>query len=225
MTNAGIPDVALIDNTSQRLPCALVLDGSGSMGGQKIDKLNAGLQVLEQELKNDPVASQRVQLLVIQFGGDNEVQVVADWTDAMSFTAPQLRANGLTPMGDAVRLAMAKLEEQKARYRSNGIAYNRPWLFLLTDGEPTDPDWQSAAAESRAAEQSGKMVVFGIGAGADANLGQLGQFSTRRPVRLEGLKFRELFLWLSASASTASKASQGTTVQLAPPSDWMQVSA
>ena len=223
MEEAGIPDIALTDNTSQRLPCILLLDGSGSMSGDPINQLNAGLRLLEEELKKDDVASQRVQLLVIRFGGD--VEVVTDWTDAMAFAAPPIQSDGLTPMGEAVRLALVKLEEQKLRYRNNGIAYNRPWLFLLTDGSPTDADWNAAAAESKAAEQAGKLTFFGIGVGPDADLQKLSQFSVRTPVRLDGLKFRELFLWLSRSTSSASKASQGTTVQLPPPSDWTQVSA
>ena len=33
-----IDDIALQDNTSQRLPCVLVLDGSGSMEGNPISE-------------------------------------------------------------------------------------------------------------------------------------------------------------------------------------------
>jgi uncharacterized protein YegL len=225
MSEIGIPDIALTDNTSQRLPCVLLIDGSGSMSGSPINELNAGLRLLEEELKKDDIASQRVQLLVVRFGGDNEVEVVADWTDAMSFNAPHIAVNGLTPMGAAVRVGMEKLEEQKARYRANGIAYNRPWMFLLTDGEPSDHDWPQVAAQCRASEEAGKLIFFGIGVGAAADLTKLAQFSTRKPVRLQGLKFREMFLWLSRSTSSASKAAQGTNVQLPPPTDWMQVSA
>ena len=61
-----IDDIALQDNTSQRLPCVLVLDGSGSMEGNPISELNQGLKTLEEELKKDDTASQRVQLLVIR---------------------------------------------------------------------------------------------------------------------------------------------------------------
>ncbi len=223
MSITGIPDVALIDNTSQRLPCVLVLDGSGSMTtGDAITQLNAGLKEFEKELKADDIASQRVQILVIRFGGDNVVEVVCDWTDAMDFNAPQVLADGLTPLGAAVTLALAKIEEQKARYRAHGIAYNRPWLFLLTDGEPTDQDWETAAAACRGAEAAEKVVVFGIGTG-DANTDKLSLFSTRAPVRLQGLKFKELFIWLSRSAKVASKADQGSNVQMPAPIDWMQI--
>jgi uncharacterized protein YegL len=225
MTDEGIPDIQLANNSSQRLPCVLLLDGSGSMAGAPIAELNAGLRLLEEELKKDDVAGERVQLLVIQFGGDNQIELLSDWTDAMSFEAPEVTAGGLTPMGEAVRVAMSKIEEQKANYRTNGIAYNRPWIFLITDGGPTDPDWEQAAALSHAAEEAGKLIFFGIGVGPEAKLEALAKFSKRAPVRLQGLKFRELFLWLSRSTSSASKATQGTSIQLALPADWLEVSA
>ena len=217
-------DLALVDNTSQRLPCVLVLDGSGSMDGAPINELNAGLRILEEELKKDDIASQRVQLLVIRLGGSDEVQVLSDWTDAMSFMSPKVDADGTTPLGAAVRMALAKIEEQKARYKANGIAYNRPWLFILTDGAPTDDAWEQAADECQAAEKKNQVVVFCIGTGS-ANLAKLERFSVRRPVRVDGLKFKELFVWLSRSTSSASKAVQGTNAQLASPADWMQVPA
>ena len=57
-----------------------------------------------------------------------------------------------------------------------------------------------------------------------ADILTLSQFSTRPPVQLSGLKFRELFIWLSQSAKGASKAAQGSTVQLPPPTGWATVS-
>ena len=222
MSDASIADVALHDNTSERLACVLVLDGSSSMGGSPIDELNAGLRLLEDELKKDDEASQKVQLLVIRFGGDSRVEVLSNWQDAMEFQAPTIIANGLSPLGEAARLALVKIEEQKARYRANGIKYKRPWLFLHTDGEATDEGWELAAAACFAAEQEKKVVIFGIGAGA-ANLEKLARFSSRKPMRLQGLKYRELFLWLSSSVSSASKTTQDSNVQMPPPTDWAQV--
>ncbi len=227
MSDTMIPDVVLTDNTSQRLPCVLVLDGSASMAspGEETDairELNSGLKVLETELKNDDTAAQRVQLLVIRLGDDDQVEIVREWTDAMDFSAPTIEANGRTPLGEAMRTALDKIEEQKENYRSHDIPYNRPWIFLITDGEPTDLDWEDAAADCRQAEDDNKVVIFSIGT-ADANFDALKQFSNRSPVKLDGLKFRELFVWLSRSASSGSKASQDTQVQL-PAVDWGVVS-
>jgi uncharacterized protein YegL len=223
MNETMIPDVVLTDNTSQRLPCVLVLDGSASMADPRaesdaIRELNSGLNILEEELKNDDTAAQRVQLLVLRLGDDDQVEVVREWTDAMDFTAPTIEANGRTPLGKAMRMALDRVEEQKEKYRSHDIPYNRPWIFLITDGQPTDLDWEDAAADCRQAEDDNKVVIFSIGT-AGADFDALKKFSNRSPVMLDGLKFRELFVWLSRSASSGSKASQDTQVQL-PAVDW-----
>jgi len=222
-----IPDVVLTDNTSQRLPCVLVLDGSASMtesqaGTNALSELNDGLKVLENELKNDDTAAQRVQLLVIRLGGDDEVEVISDWTDAMDFTAPVLVGNGRTPLGNAMRFALSKLKDQKENYNAHDIPYNRPWIFVITDGAPTDLRWEEAAADCRRAEDNNEVIVFPIGT-VGADFEALSKFSNRSPVKLDGLKFRELFIWLSRSASSASQATQDTQMQL-PAVDWGVIS-
>ena len=70
-----------------------------------------------------------------------------------------------------------------------------------------------------------QLDFFGIAIGKNADLAKLAQFSTRNLARLDGLKFREMFIWLSRSTSSASKAAHGTSVELLPPADWMQVSS
>lgn len=218
-----IPDVALAENTSQRLPCVVVLDGSTSMAnGGAIDALNDGLRLLEQDLKADDVARQRVRILVLRVGAPNDVEVVSDWADAIEFQAPEIEANGPTPLGAGVRRALDEIEAEKARYRDNGIPYNRPWLFVLTDGEPTDLDWAVAAGECRAAEEAGQVSVFCIGVG-DANLDKLARFSPRQPLRLKGLAFREFFLWLSRSARAGSKTTPSDSIQMATPQEWAMI--
>ena len=217
-----IPDVQLVENNSQRTPCVLVLDGSGSMHGGPIDELNAGLELLEQELKADTTASVRVQLLVIRAGDNDEVEVLSDWTDAMTFEAPRIEANGRTPIGSAMALALDKIADQKANYDANGIPSTRPWIMLISDGIPTDPNWEEGAARCRDAEESKRVAVFPIGT-AEADLDVLGRFSAKRALRLEGLKFKELFLWLSRSVSTASKAAPDETTQLPAPDGWAEV--
>ena len=44
-----IPYVEFADNANERTPCVLVLDCSGSMRGEPIKQLNAGLKALEKE--------------------------------------------------------------------------------------------------------------------------------------------------------------------------------
>ena len=222
MTQIAIPDVALVDNTEQRTPLVLVLDCSGSMAGAPMAQLNEGLRVLEQELKSDAIASKRVRILLVEYGGMDNAQVVGDWQDAMDFTAPTLEASGTTPTGQAVDLALAKIEEEKQNFKSAGIAYTRPWMFLMSDGQPTD-DWQGAADRCRGAEQANKVAVFPLAVGAGANADGLGQFSSKGAAavkKLDGLKFQELFLWLSASMKVVSQARPGGQAQLPAADSW-----
>ena len=109
-----IPYVEFADNANERTPCVLVLDCSGSMRGEPIKQLNAGLKALEKELKEDIDASSRVQLLIIKAFGKDEAVISSDWIDAMNFTAPEMEAGGLTPLGKAMELALQKLKSRNA---------------------------------------------------------------------------------------------------------------
>jgi uncharacterized protein YegL len=44
------------------------------MHGEPINELNKGLVILEEELKKDDTASQRVQLLIIRLGDDAKLK-------------------------------------------------------------------------------------------------------------------------------------------------------
>lgn len=224
MANVMIPDVALVDNTEQRTPLVLVLDSSSSMMGDPIDELNRGVRLLEEELKKDVIAAKRVRLLIIQFGGMDECRIIQDWCDAMDFKAPVLEAAGTTPMGQAVDLALQEIEAEKQRFKDAGIAYTRPWLFLMSDGAPTDL-WQNAAQTCRSAEAAHKVAVFPImveGALPEV-MGAFSNNGINAVKMLNGLKFKELFLWLSASMQVVSQSTPGGQAQLPSTDSWASV--
>lgn len=214
-----IPDVSLVDNSDERSPLVLVLDCSGSMGDDnKMKKLNEALKLLEAELKKDPITAKRCRVLLIGFGGNDDV-MSDEWKDAMDFTAPELEANGTTPTGSAVRAALDAIETQKEEMRATGVSYKRPIMMLMSDGDPTD-DWEGAAAECRAAEAAHKVTVMAIAIGDDANIDILGQFSSKGAKRLAGLKFKEMFVWLSRSVRAVSQAVKGEAAQIPATDGW-----
>jgi uncharacterized protein YegL len=57
------------DNPEPRCPVVLVLDTSGSMQGTAIQELNEGLRAFAAAIKGDRLASLRVEVAVIVFGG------------------------------------------------------------------------------------------------------------------------------------------------------------
>jgi len=204
------------DNNSQRTPCVLVLDGSHSMEGQPIDELNRGLQVLESELKGDVQARGRVRVLVVRVGGAPEV--IGGWTDAIDFVAPTIDAYGNTPLGEAMELALESVADEKRRLDAAGISSTRPWIFMISDGAPTDPGWATAAARCAQEEDAKQVAVFPIGV-SGADLDALGKFSRRGAAQLDGLRFTDFFLWLSRSVSSASQSGPEEDIQL-PAIDW-----
>lgn len=206
-------------NPEPRCPCVLLLDVSGSMGGAPLNELNAGLAVFKDELAADTLAMKRVEVAMVTFG---PTKVEMPFTSASTFYPSTLSAQGDTPMGSAILQALELVKDRKNEYRTNGISYYRPWVFLITDGGPTDA-WQAAAEAVREGEASKQFAFFAIGV-KGANMDILKQISSaREPLSLEGLKFRELFSWLSSSLRSVSRSTPGTEVPLESPKGWAAV--
>jgi len=238
-------DVGLATNPEPRCPCVLLLDTSGSMGevvsnagqslgytvqqdGQtyqvvsggvtRLDLLNEGLRAYHADLMSDPLAPKRVEISIITFGGT--VQTVCPFVTAQEFTLPILKADGETPMGGAILKAIDAVTERKRLYKQNALHYYRPWIFLITDGEPTDA-WQAAAARVKEGEKNKSFAFFSVGV-EGANFEKLQQISTRTPLALKGNRFREMFQWLSVSQRSVSQSTPGQEdqVKLSPPTGW-----
>lgn len=214
------------DNPEPRCPVVLLLDTSGSMQGQPIQELNEGLRSFSSAVKTDRLASLRVEVAIITFGGkvqavdvrsgqgkpiDFDAQNAFITVDA--FQPPTLRSSGGTPMGGAVEQALTLLRERKEIYKQNSLDYFRPWMFLITDGKPTD-EWQRAAQQVKDEESRKGVLFFGVGV-KGADLDTLARFSEQRsPLKLQGLAFEELFQWLSKSLSAVAHSKPGEMVPL-----------
>jgi len=209
-----------VDNPEPRCACVLLLDTSASMTGEPITALNSGLRVLKEDLMRDPVASVRVEVAVVSF--NSEINVVRDFATPDHFDPPVLMAKGTTRMGSAIHKALDMLQVRKATYKSNGIMYYRPWVFMITDGEPQgEPDGivNTAAARIKDDEANKRVCFFAVGV-EGANMERLGQLLVRPPVKLVGLNFAEMFVWLSRSTGQVSRSKSDDQQLALPPPGW-----
>ncbi|VVM68893.1 hypothetical protein PS631_01699 [Pseudomonas fluorescens] len=202
----------LVDNPTARVPICLVLDVSGSMAGQPIQELQAGVQMFYEAIRADEVAQYAAEISIVTFGSQATREV--DFMAIDRQDVPALVASGTTAMGQGVNLALDLLEVRKSDYQRAGVDYYQPWMVVMTDGEPTD-DIRTASERILELSKAKKLTVFPIAIGAAANLDTLALLSPGRPpMRLKGLNFKEFFMWLSRSVSRVSQSTPGETVTL-----------
>ncbi|WP_336525427.1 VWA domain-containing protein, partial [Bacteroides acidifaciens] len=133
---------APLANTEARCLCVLVFDVSGSMASS-IDAMNEALGTFVENLclgKGGFCANSKdsVELGILQF--DSKVSVVRQPHLVSSISdAPILQVNnGKTNTTAALEVAINMVESRKSQFKKVGLPYYRPWIVLITDGNP-DP--------------------------------------------------------------------------------------
>ncbi len=215
-----------VSNPAPRCPVILLLDTSSSMYGVPITELNKALKQFLQETAADEAAGRSVELEVITF--DSKVNVAMPFTTICDVQREpdDLIADGMTSMGSALRLAEQHLRERRRIYKDNGISAYRPWVVLMTDGCPTD-DWFDAAQKMRHLAETGRIQYIGVEIGNGADHDTLCQIlpEVPGPVKLQGLRFKQFFRWLTDSLTRVSSSTveDQDNVQFGGISNWAKL--
>lgn len=204
----------IINEGERHVPAALLVDCSGSMSGKPIQELNEGLVAFGQALHEDSLALGRAEVTIISFSSN--VDTVEGFRPGEQYEAPVLSANGLTALNEAIIAGLDAIEARKAEYKSVGVNYYRPWLFLLTDGVPTDTNKEAEAKRRlRTAIEQKKVVYIPMGIGS-ADTAKLQEYYPENYVDENGApkakivlkartdNFKEAFVWLSKSIGVVS---------------------
>ncbi|MCB5164124.1 hypothetical protein LG634_04645 [Streptomyces bambusae] len=216
----------------ERQPVVLLLDTSASMARPpdrpRIDELNAALA---EWFEGEHTARLRSRVEVCLLTFDSQVRVYdpqraelvpvagAD-PDALfvplgRLRPPRLVAGGLTRMTEAVE---AGLDLAAARHRSlqrQQVMVRRPFLWLLTDGAPSDPEGRPLDARAlapvaqrvRRAEARDACVFQAIGV-RGADLALLRVLAPKAALYLDTLGFRSILEVLFQSSDRLGAASE-----------------
>jgi len=243
------------ENYEQKCLCVLVLDVSGSMneivdetgvvqtgrtafidgklynvvegGVSKLDGLNAGLKSFYDEISDNETTSQRLEVAIITF--NQHVDCIQEPALVSNFDMPVLEADGETALVDAVNDAIDLVEARKAWYKETNQTYYRPWIILMTDGQPDADQDIDSLAERIKRDTTDKHFVF-LPIGVDkANMevlkqleGSTGNNGYIPAMKLNVAKFGQFFTWLSASMGTVVAAEEGQKVDFSSGADWME---
>ncbi|MCI0654231.1 MAG: VWA domain-containing protein [Methylococcaceae bacterium] len=184
----------------RRLPVYLLLDTSYSMQGEPLQAVSNGVQMLASTLRQDPYALETVFISIITF--DSESRQIVPLTDLISFQPPELKSQGATALGAALRLLAHKIGSEVIKTTPQRRGDWKPIVFIMTDGAPTD-DWKSGL---KILQEQKPGLIVACAAGTTANCEVL-KAITETVVRLDTADkatIQSFFKWVSASVSSSS---------------------
>ncbi len=148
-----------------------IVDCSGSMAGKKIQELNFAIREAIPEMQRVALENPNAQVLVRAITFANGAQWhIAQPTPIRDFRWSDMRADGVTDMGRALRMVAEQLTPENMSAR--GLP---PVLVLISDGRPTD-DYNSGLRALLDQQWGKKAVRIAIAIGNDADLDVLQKF-------------------------------------------------
>jgi len=195
-----------------RCPVCLTLDTSSSMMGEPINELKNGVETFIEEVLNDKEASRRIDLCIIKYGGSVEIVQEFQPIDQVNKEEilSKLTCQQDTPMGQALKLSLEEIGRWKDHLRKQGVNYYRPWHINITDGYPTDFSkndvlYQELASFFKKWKEHKKLIPWAFGTStADFDFLK-GLYPDGHVYKLQGINFRNVFKWLSASISRITR--------------------
>ena len=158
------------------LPIILLLDESGSMSGDKINKLNEAVRKMLGSFKKEETQASEFLVSIIGFGGrDNGdgtgARIINPPTSATNIIFGGVSAMGMTPLGGALKLAKGIVEDKE---QTPSRAY-RPLVVLVTDGYPND-SWEQPFVDFVEYGRSAKCDRMALAVGGDTDMSMLQRF-------------------------------------------------
>lgn len=196
------------------LPVILLADVSGSMGVEgKIQALNLAMRDMITAFQDESDLRAEIHSAVVTFGGNAQIHLPL--TPARNISWNDLEANGGTPLGAALDLALELVEDRNA---IPGRAY-RPTIVLVSDGQPTDT-WEDSLTALLKSERGSKAFRIALAIGSDANKEVLNRFLANPESRVfqaeDARQIRDFFHLVTMSVTARSRSSNPNDIPAFP---------
>lgn len=226
-------------NYQQKCLCVLVLDVSGSMRKpiepnssiKRIDKLNEGIRIFFDDIINNhggvTNSNIRGQLEVAIIKFDQEPTLVRKpHLLELSEVAPVLTERGsTTETVKAIELALEEVNKRKRFYDQTGQTYYRPWIVLISDGNPTSSQESIEMMSAKIQKQikNKQISIIGVSVTDYMNQDIMCKLSGGHNVSIRDFRFAQFFKWLSNSFSTITKSNDDDGYDISEGSaEWMK---
>lgn len=169
MTNTPFDPSRFTAPKAKPLPVILLLDVSGSMSGENIKSLNEAVRDMLHVFRDSANSETDIWVSIITFGA--QVSLHQPLAPADGITWGDLTASGSTPLGVALEMAKAMLEDKSV---VPSRAY-RPSVVLVSDGKP-DRGWEGPLNAFVSQGRSSKCDRMAMAIGAEADEAVLSKF-------------------------------------------------
>ena len=204
---------------TRRLLTYICIDTSGSMRGEPIEAVNAGLQALLASLRQNPYALESVHLTITTF--DSQIKDVLPLTPLEQVVLPEIVCpeSGATFLGGALEHVAHAVQRDRIVKSGEQKGDWRPILIILTDGKPTDLLAYSEAIPVIKSLGFGNIVACAAGPKADASYLKQLTDTVASLDTMDASAFAQFFQWVSAAvaSSSVSVGSPSATNDLPPP--------
>ena len=184
------------------LPVILLLDVSTSMSGDKIRNLNDAVRDMLNTFSDTENSETEIHVAIITFGA--QVKLHQPLASASAVHWQDLSADGMTPLGTALQMAKAMIEDKDV---VPSRAY-RPTVVLVSDGGPNDT-WEKPLNAFVSDGRSAKCDRLAMAIGADADEAVLGKFIEGTPNQLfyaeNAKQLRDFFKFVTMSVTIRTK--------------------
>jgi von willebrand factor, type A len=199
-------DIPTIVNASEpHMACMLLLDTSGSMGGEPIRELNEGLNKFKLDVCEDKTTRDVLDIAIVEF--NSGFNVVQEFVPIEYMEPVNLEARNGTNMSPAIQKAIDMVNERSRYYRRSGTEPYKPWIIMISDGAPQD-DITEIVKVIQDMEENEKLKFFSLGVeGYDSQT--LHRLSGPKVMKLKGYDFSSFFDWVNKSMRSVSVSSPG----------------